>query len=121
MKIGYLGSGAWGFSLAKILAENGHEVIIWTIEEAVEKSYRETKRHPRFPDIEVKGNLRYTFDLEEAIHDVDLIVESVTSKGLRKVLEEIAKRGGSRLPLFSLLRGSSKIPAFFFLRLSSMF
>ncbi|MEX0961284.1 MAG: NAD(P)H-dependent glycerol-3-phosphate dehydrogenase [Simkaniaceae bacterium] len=105
MKIGYLGSGAWGFSLARILAENGHEVVIWTIEESVEKSYRETKRHPRFPDIEVKGNMRYTFDIEEAINGVDLVVESVTSKGLRQVLETIESKGGLEVPFVLTSKG----------------
>jgi len=105
MKIGYLGSGAWGFSLAKILAENGHDVVIWTIEENVEESYRTKQRHPRFPDIEVKGSMRYTFDIDEALQGVDLVVESVTSKGLRSVLEKIVEKGGIKVPFVITSKG----------------
>lgn len=33
MKIGVLGAGGWGSALANLLAGNGHEVIVWSIDE----------------------------------------------------------------------------------------
>ena len=29
MKIAVLGSGSWGTALGQVLAENGHEVVLW--------------------------------------------------------------------------------------------
>ena len=29
MKVTVLGTGSWGTALAKVLAENNHEVLIW--------------------------------------------------------------------------------------------
>ena len=34
MKIGVLGAGGWGSALANLLAGNGHEVIVWSIDES---------------------------------------------------------------------------------------
>ena len=33
MKIGVLGAGGWGSALANLLAGNGHEVTVWSIDE----------------------------------------------------------------------------------------
>ena len=105
MKIAYLGSGAWGFSLARLLAGNGHEVVIWTIEKDLPDHFAKTKRHPRFPDIEVKGSFRYTFGIGEALDGAELLVESVTSKGMRSVLEQLVKLGVELPPFVITSKG----------------
>ena len=34
MKIRVLGTGSWGSALAQTLADNGHDVIMWGIDDA---------------------------------------------------------------------------------------
>ena len=99
MKIGYLGAGAWGNCLAKLLAEKGHHVKQWigtmTLEEVLKKEGRESSPKNRI----------FVTDLEEAITDVDIIIESVTSKGLRSVLEKIVASGLMGPPIVLTSKG----------------
>ncbi|MCB1107774.1 MAG: NAD(P)-dependent glycerol-3-phosphate dehydrogenase [Chlamydiia bacterium] len=89
MKIGYLGAGAWGFCLANLLSEKGHEVKLWTGNMSLAEALKRGETHPKLRDHQAEENLVLTTDLKEAVTDVDLIIESVTSKGLRPVLEQL--------------------------------
>ena len=35
MKIAVLGSGSWGTALGQVLAENGHQVVLWGREDHI--------------------------------------------------------------------------------------
>ncbi|MDN3504955.1 MAG: NAD(P)-dependent glycerol-3-phosphate dehydrogenase [Rhabdochlamydiaceae bacterium] len=105
MRIGYLGSGAWAFALANLLAANGHFVIMWSIEKDIIKGLKENREHPKFPGIHVEDNLSFTTDLKDAVVGVDVIVESVTTKGLRPVLKEILKIEKLTVPFVMTSKG----------------
>lgn len=89
MNIGYLGAGSWGFCLASLLAAKGHHVISWTTNAALAKTLNESKKHPFLSDHPSQGDLIFTTNIEEALQSRDLVVESVTSAGLRPVFEKI--------------------------------
>lgn len=92
MKIGVLGAGSWGFTLAHLLASKEYEVVCWMREEALYKELSSKKRHPLFPDTEIPENIRWTLNLDEAVFKMELLVESVTSKGIVPVFSAIDKR-----------------------------
>jgi glycerol-3-phosphate dehydrogenase (NAD(P)+) len=89
MKIGYLGAGTWGIALASILAENGHSVVIWTRDPGFAKLMQETRVHPKLSYFTVPKSLKFTSDLREAVSGAEVIVESVTSSGIRSVFSQI--------------------------------
>lgn len=89
MKIAYLGAGTWGFALASILAENGHEVTLWTRDAAFAELLQETRRHPKLKGFAMPASVRFTSNLREALDGAECIVESVTSSGIRSVFQEI--------------------------------
>ena len=89
MKIGYLGAGSWGISLAAILAGNGHEVLVWTRSKDFSHRLSHSREHPRLPHFRIPENLCFTSDLEEVVKDAEVIVESVTSAGVRPLFEKI--------------------------------
>lgn len=91
MKITVLGSGSWGFTLQLLLAKKGHEVLGWTSKESLLQALNQEKQHPLFKEVAIPDNVRWTLDIEEAIDQTELIVESVTSSGLRPVFETIAE------------------------------
>lgn len=91
MKVGYLGAGTWGFALATVLANNGHEVVVWTRDPAFATLLQKTRKHPKL-DGKAPDNIRFTSNLEEALRGAEVIVESVTSSGIRSVFKQVGKR-----------------------------
>ncbi|MFY7843260.1 MAG: NAD(P)H-dependent glycerol-3-phosphate dehydrogenase [Rhabdochlamydiaceae bacterium] len=89
MKISYLGAGTWGFCLASLLASKGHEVILWSRNEELIKSLKAKREHPKLPRYFAEEKVSFTSCLRESLEGSDLIVESVTSKGFRPLLEQI--------------------------------
>lgn len=89
MKIGYLGAGSWGYCLASVLSSKKHKVISWTTNQALADQLNQEKKHPFLPVSKYKGEIRFTTKLSEVLEDIDLLVESVTSAGLRPVLEKV--------------------------------
>jgi len=89
MKVTVLGLGMWGFCLARHLAGNGHDVIAWTIEKDLLERLSRGEDHP-FLMRSCQGlPIQLAGSIEEACSSTDMIVESVTTKGLRKVLHAI--------------------------------
>ncbi|HTL89752.1 MAG TPA: NAD(P)H-dependent glycerol-3-phosphate dehydrogenase [Leptolyngbya sp.] len=64
MKIAIVGSGAWGSTLAGLVQENGHEVVMWS------------RRSGR--------------SLDETIAESDLLISAVSMKGVRSVIEQLS-------------------------------
>lgn len=90
MKIGYLGSGSWGFCLASVLADNGHQVISWTTKKDLAEHLNAQGEHPFLLGNRPKKGMFFTSELAEALEGIDLLVESVTSAGMRPVFQKIA-------------------------------
>jgi glycerol-3-phosphate dehydrogenase (NAD(P)+) len=105
MKIAYLGAGTWGYCLALLLAKNGHEVVSWSIEKDLVDTLTKTKEHPKLPGFVAPNSWKITENLEEALEGVELIVESVTSVGVRPVMELLKKRGVPNCPIVITSKG----------------
>jgi len=91
MKIGYLGAGTWGFALACTLAGNGHEVVVWTRSDAFADLLQKGRVHPKLPGGEAPQGITFTSDLGKALFGAEVIVESVTSSGIRPVFKEVGR------------------------------
>lgn len=105
MKIGVLGAGTWGFALASLLASKGHSIISWTRDSELAKRLNEKQEHPFLSGHHAYENMAFTTNLSEGIKDVDLLVESVTSAGLRPVFEQIKAIGMPNIPLIITSKG----------------
>lgn len=105
-KIAYLGAGTWGFALASLLAANGHEVTMWTRDPAFAALLNKKRAHPKLPDCEIHPSVRFTSQMEEALAGAEVLVESVTSAGVRPVFEEVARCGGAEgIPIILTSKG----------------
>ena len=105
MNIGYLGAGCWGYCLATVLASNGHHVTIWTTKPDLAAILNSTGKHPFLPHLEKHPNLTVTTDLTKVLEKADLLVESVTSAGIRPVFEKIKKIETPRCPIVITSKG----------------
>ena len=105
MRIGYLGAGSWGFALASLLASKGHSVVLWASNEELAKNLDQKKEHPKLPHFKACKELLVTSDLRKAIEEADLLVESVTSKGIRPVFEQVLVSNWSHCPIILTSKG----------------
>lgn len=88
MKIGIFGTGSWGFCLAWLLANKGYETVSWARDPEFADQLSVKRRHPRFPTIIAPDNMNFTSDLALTVYNKDLLVESITSAGLRSFFQD---------------------------------
>ncbi len=104
-KIGYLGAGVWGYTLASLLASKGYMVTAWSIDENAVAHLEEKREHPKIPGFPAPSNLTFTTDLRKALTGKDLIVEGVTSAGIRQVFQKIKDLGVPDCPIILTSKG----------------
>ncbi|HSH74429.1 MAG TPA: NAD(P)H-dependent glycerol-3-phosphate dehydrogenase [Longimicrobiales bacterium] len=85
-----VGAGAWGSALAMVLAENGHEVRIWSYEAHVASAINEARSNPYLEGVELPEGLRAETDLGAAVRGAELIVSASPSQFVRGVMGEAA-------------------------------
>ncbi len=105
MKIGYLGAGAWGSCLATLLANQGHEVVLWTGNLLPDEVLKRRGETSLLSNHRAEENLYLTADLNEVCEGADFLAESVTSKGLRPVLSRVKKTIWNIPPLILTSKG----------------
>jgi glycerol-3-phosphate dehydrogenase (NAD(P)+) len=103
-RVGFLGSGAWGITLANLIAQNGHKVLLWSIEEDVLASIRKGDGHPKFPNLKLSPNISVSSGIKEILEQ-DVLVECVTASGFRSVCEKIQENGGLKKPFIITSKG----------------
>jgi glycerol-3-phosphate dehydrogenase (NAD(P)+) len=105
MKIAYLGAGTWGFCLASLLASKGYSVTLWTLNPEFAASLTQTRQHPKLHHFKADPRVIFTSDMKETLKGADLLVESVTSVGIRPVFEQVLTLGGVRCPIVLTSKG----------------
>lgn len=91
MSVSVLGAGAWGTTLAKLLADKGESVTLWCRESEVARGVRDRHLNEAFlPDVSLPDSVDATDDLRAAVDSSELIVVAVPSQFLRSVIENIA-------------------------------
>ena len=50
-KVGVLGAGTWGMALARMLANSGHDVTVWSALEDEIEILRKDRRHPKLLNV----------------------------------------------------------------------
>lgn len=106
MKIGVLGAGSWGTALAKLLAENGHDVEIWAFEKDLVTEINTRHENELYlPGFRLPDHLRATHDIHEAVRDKDLILSVPPSHVVRNVISQVAQEIPVGVPIVSASKG----------------
>ena len=88
--ISVVGSGSWGTVIAKILAENGHPVLMWVRREELREQINCEHVNGRYLDgIGLPENLTATGDLQHICETTKFIILVVPSHGFRAVAAEM--------------------------------
>jgi glycerol-3-phosphate dehydrogenase (NAD(P)+) len=90
-KVVVLGAGSWGTALAIVLAENGHDTLIWSHREDQANEINEHHTNKKYlPHTTLPENLKATHNLHQAAMHGDTIVMAVPTKGIRGVCEDLS-------------------------------
>lgn len=90
-KIGVIGAGSWGTALTWRLAQNGHEVKVWSIaEDEVRMLNEDHEQKVKLPGVILPDTVEATTDLHEAMSDKDAVVLAVPSPFTRSTAKRMA-------------------------------
>lgn len=88
-KIGVIGAGSWGTTLADLLAKKGHQVTLWAYEPQLAAEMTQTRVNNLFlPGITLSSGLSFTNFLGEAVSGKHIILVVSPSQVVRPVLKE---------------------------------
>ena len=90
MKISVLGSGGWGTALALLLAENGHQVTLWSAFPEEADNLRNTLKNPYLPGIPLPETIHYTADMA-GVKEADMAVLATPSFAFRPTAQALGK------------------------------
>lgn len=82
-RIGILGTGTWGTALGRMLANTGHDVIMWSAIEKEIDSLSSTRIHPNLPGMTIPQQIQFTKSLEEVCDDKEALIFAVPSVFVR--------------------------------------
>ena len=85
MKIGVLGSGAWGISVASLLAGNDeNEVVMWEFDKKTyEQLIKERRIEDKLPGFYIPDSISIVNDIKEAINGCKVIINAVPTQFIR--------------------------------------
>jgi glycerol-3-phosphate dehydrogenase (NAD(P)+) len=90
-RVGVVGAGSWGTTLADLLSAKGDEVVLWAYEPEVAESVNRRHRNDVYlPDAPLSPSLRATTDLAAAVAGAALVVSAAPSRAVREVMARAA-------------------------------
>jgi len=102
-QIAVIGAGAWGTAVAKVIAEKGRDVVIWSLEEDNRDDINLRRRNSRYlPGVLLPENLTATSDIEEAAGGREYLILAVPSLYMLQTVKRI-------LPVPSIREGETVI------------
>ena len=108
LSIAVLGGGSFGTAMANLATRNGCHVTLWVRDKRTVKSLQKTHINKKYlPEHKLDERLQFTFELEAAIKNTDIIFVAVPSSAFREILQKIAPLITSQA-VVSLTKGMEK-------------
>ncbi len=90
--LGVIGAGSWGIALSVVLADNGHNVKVWSLIEDEVRMLSETHEHKdKLPGVIIPDSVTFTTDFNEAINGKEMVVLAVPSVFIRSTAKQMAE------------------------------
>jgi glycerol-3-phosphate dehydrogenase (NAD(P)+) len=106
MQIGLIGSGSWGTALAMVLADNGHQVTMWTRRAELANEINQQRTNKKYlPEVTLPNSLYCTTQLKEAVEGKKAILFVVPSHGIREVVKEVCPFLAENVLLIHAVKG----------------
>lgn len=105
LKVGVLGGGSWGTTVASLAARNT-ETTIWARDEATVTEINEHHTNEKYlPGAKLHNRLKAVCDIEALVASSDVLVVGIPSHAFREVLESIKELVRPWVPVVSLTKG----------------
>lgn len=105
MNLAVIGAGSWGTTYAKILADSGHRVTLYSRRAELADEINTHRRNSDYlPGITLPESITATSDLQSALADAEQIYLAIPSNTLREFLVESRSMFGDAL-IVSLMKG----------------
>lgn len=89
-KVTLLVAGSWGTALASVLADNGHDVFVWTRSEQQAAEINLQHTNSRYlPGITLSDRIVASSDMEEAVKGTSAIIIVAPSSAMRTVVQQL--------------------------------
>lgn len=104
--VAVLGGGSFGTVIANIIAQNGHNTLLWMRDaEQVETLNRDRENLSYLPGFTLHENIKAIESLEMAVAEADMVFVAVPSSGFRKVVRQMQPFVKEGVILVSLTKG----------------
>lgn len=106
MRVAVFGAGSWGTTFAKVLADAGTDVVLWSRRREVAETIAQTRENPDYlPGVPLPANLVSTSDPRLALDGATDVVLAVPSQSLRHNLTAWRRLIDPSATLISLAKG----------------
>ena len=107
MKITMIGTGAYGLSLALMLAKKEkNNIVMWSENPAIVEEFKSTKTlNSILKDIEIPSNIEVTNSYEEAMKDTKMIFITSAAKFVKNICDSIKPFYKSNIPICIASKG----------------
>lgn len=89
-RIGVLGAGTWGMALARVLANAGHQVTVWSALEKEVEEFSANRVHPNLPGMTIPETIEFTKQIETVCQDKAVLLFAVPSVFVRATAKKAA-------------------------------
>lgn len=103
-KLGILGAGAWGLSVAIKLVNQGHQVLVWAHSETSVNTLRSQHQSERLQGIQIPESISFTNSLEDIATHAEVIVIAVASAYLEDLMARLPQIP-AQVPMVVLTKG----------------
>ena len=106
LTVAVLGAGSWGTAIAKLFADRGHQVRLWSRREDVAREITAAAENRAYlPGVHLPSTLMATHRLDRALEGADAVYFVVPSHGLRQVVSDSVPFLPARGPIVSATKG----------------
>jgi glycerol-3-phosphate dehydrogenase (NAD(P)+) len=105
LKVGLLGGGSWGTTVASLTAKNSSTIIWARNAETVTEINEKNTNEKYLPNAKLTPSLRASSSIKDTVEAADVIVMGVPAQSFRKVLEEAKPYIRPWVPIINLAKG----------------
>lgn len=113
MNISIIGTGIYGIAIALNMAENNHNIKMWSENLDLVTNFQEKHNLKPLTDAFIPNNINVTADIKEALESADLIIIATAAKYVRSICIDIKKHFNTLTPICIASKGIENNTCYF--------